>query len=205
MNDTLIFLVLAGLALVFKWLTSQGSNDVEKPKPTPPNEPIQRAPPQSDEERVRRFLEALGVPPGTQAPPPVRPRTVTPRPVMTAAPRTPPPKVKRSWGQPLPPLVTRPEDMPLPPLTTTPPPEPVSVLEVQAVPVAAAPPPLPVELSAPPSFAPLARKSQPTRPLPRTSLGPILRSRERIRQAIILREVLGPPRGLEPCGQLPGH
>src|SRR5206468_191712 len=99
--------------------------------------PIQRMPPQSEEERVRRFLEALGVPPGTQTPPPVRPRTFTPRPVVTAAPPTPPPKIKRSWVQPLPPLVTRPEDMPLPPLTTAPPPEPVLVVKAQPAPAAA--------------------------------------------------------------------
>ncbi len=207
MNDTLIFLVLAGLALVFKWLTSQGSSDAEKPEPPQPNEqaPPRRPPPQSEEERVRRFLEALGVPPGTQAPPPVRPRTFTPRPVMTAAPRTPPPKIKRSWVQPLPPVVTTPEGMPLPPLTTTPPPEPVFVVEAQPAPVAAAPPPLPAELSAPEISALPARKAAPARALPMTSLGQILRSREKIRQAIILREVLGPPLGLEPFGQLPGQ
>ena len=69
MNDTIIFFVLAALALIFKWLTSKGSGDAEKPKPAAPNEPIRRAPPQTEEERVRRFLEALGVPPGTQPPP----------------------------------------------------------------------------------------------------------------------------------------
>ena len=202
MNDTLIFLVLAGLALVFKWLTRQGSGDAEKPPP-PPIESIQRAPPQSEEERVRRFLEALGVPPGTRAPPPVRPRTVTPRSVMTPAPRTPPPQIKRGWAQPLPPLVTRPEDMSLPPLTTAPAPEPVFVVQTQPAP--AAPLPLPAVLRAPLLSAPLARQAAPARILPMSSLGPILRSREKIRQAIILREVLGPPRGLEPFGQFPGQ
>jgi hypothetical protein len=205
MNDTLIFLVLAGLALIFKWLTSQGSGAAEKPKAPLPNEPIQRAPPESEEERVRRFLEALGVPPGTQAPLPVRPRTITPRPVATPAARPPPPKVKRSGVYRLPPLVTTPEDVSLPPLTSAPPaPEPVFMAEAQPAPAPATPPPLPAELSAPLPSAPLARKSQPARPLPLTSLGPILRSREKIRQAIILREVLGPPRGLEPFGQFQG-
>ena len=200
MNDTLIFLVLAGLALVFRWLTKQGSDEAEKPRPTLPNETPRHAPPQTEEERVRRFLEALGVPPGTQPPPPVRSRTVTPRSVVTPTLRTPPPKIKRSWAQPLPPVVTTPADMPLPPPTTAWQPEPVFVMEAQPAPAAAAPPPLPAELS-----APLIRKAAPARTLPMTSLGPILRSREKIRQAIILREVLGPPRGLEPFGQWQGQ
>ena len=120
MNDTLIFLVLAGIALIFKWLTSHASDDSEKPKPPPPNEPIRRPPPQSEEERVRRFLEALGQPPGSRPPPPVRPRTAVER--RTVGPKK-APKVRRGWAQPLPPLVTTPEEMlrlPLPPLVAAP-------------------------------------------------------------------------------------
>src|SRR6201999_3352976 len=101
--------------------SNQGSGEAKKSKPPSPNEPIQRAPPESEEERVRRFLEALGVPSGSHPPPPVRPRTVTPRP-------TPPssqPKVRRSWVQPLPPLVTTPEEISSPSL----PAEPVFVAE----------------------------------------------------------------------------
>ncbi len=202
MNDTVIFLVLAGLALIFRWLTKQGSDDAEKPPPPPPNEPVRRAPPLTEEERVRRFLEALGVPPGTQPPPPVRPRSVTPRRVVTPTPPATLPKVRRSWAQPLPPVVTTPEDMSLPPLTTAPPPEPVVVLEAQPAPVV--PPPLPTPAAARPLTAPLARKAGPARALPIKSLGAVLRSRESIRQAIMLREILGPPRGLEPFGQFQG-
>jgi hypothetical protein len=204
MNDTIIFFVLAALALIFKWLTSKGSDDSAKPQPNPPNEPIQRAPPKTEEERVRRFLEALGVPPGTQPPSPVRTRTVTPRPAATPAPHTPPQKIRRSWAQPLPPVVTTPEDMPLPPLATTPQPEPVFVVQTQPASATVVPPPLPAGVSTRPFAAPVARKASPTRTPPMTSLRAALRSRERIRQAIILREVLGPPRGLEPFGQIQG-
>jgi hypothetical protein len=197
MNDTLIFLVLAGLALVFKWLTSQASSDSEKREPPSPNEQApRRPPPQSEEERVRRFLDALGAPPGTQPPPPVRPRRV-----VTPAPGTPKPKVKRSWVQPLPPIVTTPEDMPLPPLTTFPLPEPVVV---EAEPAPEVPPPLPTPIALRPLTAPSLRKAAPPRRAAVTSLGALLRTRESIRRAIILREVLGPPRGLEPFGQLQG-
>ena len=204
MNDTIIFFVLAALALIFKWLTSKGSGDAEESKPDAPNEPTRRAPPQTEEERVRRFLEALGVPPGTQPPPPIRTRTATPRPVATSAPRTPSPKIRRSWAQPLPPVVTTPQGMPLPPLATAPQPEPVFVVQTRAASATVVPPPLPAEVSARPFAAPVARKAAPPRTPPRTSLRATLRSRERIRQAIILREVLGPPRGLEPFGQFQG-
>src|SRR4051794_11317531 len=118
MNDTLIFFVLAALALVFKLLTGRGTSKGGEPNPPAPPAarsapPPQRAGPQSEEERVRRFLEALGVPPGTQPPPPVRRRVVTPAPAQR-------PKVKRSWAQPLPPLVTTPEDFNPPPVAPPP-------------------------------------------------------------------------------------
>ena len=202
MNDTVIFLVLAGLALIFKFLTKQASGNAEKPPPPlPPNEPIRRTPPPTEEERVRRFLEALGVPPGTQTPPPVRPRSVTPRRVVTPTPSTPAPKIKRSWAQPLPPVVTTPEEMPLPSQTTAWQPEPIFVMETPPAPAATVPPPLPAPVAA----RPLTRKAASARALPMKSLGAMLRSRESIRQAIMLREILGPPRGLEPFGQLQGY
>jgi len=194
MNDTVIFLVLAGLALIFKWLTTRGSDEAEKPPSVSPDEPTRRTPSQTDEERVRRFLEALGVPPGTQTPPPIRSRTVTTRPVATTAPRVPSPKARRSWAQPLPPVVTTPAEMSAP--------APVFVMPTQQLP--AVPPPLPPEMNLRASAAPLARKATPARSLPTTSFRTMLRSRERLRQAIILREVLGPPRGLEPFGPFLG-
>jgi len=196
MNDTLIFLVLAGLALIFKWLTRQGSSDSDKPEPPPPNERAQRRPPpQTDEERVRRFLEALGVPQGTQPPPSVRPRKV-----VTPTQPTVRPKVKRSLLQPLPPLVTTPADLPLPPARSAPPPPTVVVMEPTSVPEVAV---LPAVRASIPG---VTERAQPgaTRPLATTSLGALLRSRASIRQAIILREVLGPPRGLQPLAQIQG-
>ena len=189
MNDTLIFLALAGLALVFKWLTSHAAADPENREAPPPNEPSSRRPPaQSEEERVRRFLEALGAPPGTQLPPPIRRRSVAPRPPVSPVPQPQrPPKVRRSFVQ------------PLPPLTTTPP-EPV-VIEVAPPPVLL--PPLPSSM--PPVAAPITSvpslkiksKAVKSRALPTASLGALLRNPGSIRQAIVLREVLGPPRGLQ--------
>jgi hypothetical protein len=197
MNDTLIFLALAGVAFVFKWLTSHAAGDPEKPETPPPNEPPSRRPPaQSEEERVRRFLEALGAPPGTQPPPPIRRRSVAPRPAVSPVPQPQrPPKVRRSFVQPLPPL-------------TTAPPEPV-VVEAAPPPTLIAPlvPPLLPPLAAPiASLPPLARTSKAVklRALPAGSLGALLRKPGGIRQAIVLREVLGPPRGVQAFDDLRG-
>ena len=190
MNDTLIFLVLAGLALIFKWLTRQASDDSEKPEPPSPNEQAPPRPPaQSEEERIRRFLEALGAPPGTRPPPPVRPR----RSVTPASPPAQRPRTRRGWVQPLPPLVTTPADL-APPPRGTPPLEPVVV-----PPIPAAPPPQIVTPSAP---LPMPRATAPLRAVPPQSLGALLRNRGSVRQAIILREVIGPPRGLQALDDL---
>ena len=192
MNDTLIFLALAGLALIFRWLTGHS----EKPEPPAPNESAPRRPPaESEQERVRRFLEALGAPPGSQPPQPVRRRSVAPRHAPTSTPEPQrPPKVRRSFVQ------------PLPPLTTTPP-EPV-VIEAASAPVMIAPPlpfaqaPLAGPITLLPTLTTAAPKAATKRVTPVGSLTALLLSPRNIRQAIILREVLGPPRGLQSLDEL---
>ena len=193
MNDTLIFLVLAGIAMVFKWLNRERTDPTETPPPRTPAVPVSRAPAQSEEEKIRRFMEALGAPPGSQPPPPVRPRQITPRPAVkrtTPSARKPPAKPKRSWTQPLPPLVTTPpEEVLLPQVVVAP--------ETAAPEVVLVEPPRAVvrpQTAAPPLPAATARRS---------SLGELLRSPGSARQAMILREVLGAPRGLEPIGYAP--
>ena len=180
MNDTLIFLVLAGIAVIFKWLSSRAADESEKPPPDSPNESIPRAPAQSEEERVRRFLEALGQPSGTQLPPRVRPRgRVEPR---ASSPTPRPPKVKRGWVQ------------PLPPLTTVPPPE-RRVTETAPPPLPTPPRPQPVRVA-----GPIVRpepKVAPAQPAISFSLGKTLRSPRGLRELVVLREILGPPRGLQ--------
>src|SRR5947208_15735122 len=57
------------------------SKDEEKPKSIPlpkARKPIPRAPVESDQERIRKFLEALGQPPASRPPPPVVARTDIP-------------------------------------------------------------------------------------------------------------------------------
>ncbi|MEO5717557.1 MAG: hypothetical protein ABIR29_03180 [Chthoniobacterales bacterium] len=192
MNDTLIFFGLAALALIFKWLTSkaeksQAENEThESDSASPRVAPPLRPPPQSEEERVRRFLEALGMPQGTPPPPPVRPRQVVVTPAAAPPQR---PKVKRSPVQPLPPLVTTPQDFSPPPIPSV-------------VTVAPVLPEIEIPLPRPRLFLPVPRKAAPIPSVPATSLGAMLRSRGSARQAIVLREVLGPPRGLQPLDSI---
>ena len=195
MNDFLIFLVLAGVALVFRWLTNQAREESEKDSSPSPEEPASRPPTQSEEERVRKFLEALGVPPGTAPPRRMKPRSVRPRRVTTPQ-AQPPQKVRRSWVQPLPPLVTTPEEAaPAPAATAPEPTEPPARVETRTE----------VFIS-PAAEGPAESKVKVVRQKrPRSTVAPasasfmaLLRTRNSVRQAIILREVLGPPRGLQP-------
>ncbi len=193
MNDTVIFLVLAGIALVFKWFNRERPDETKQQPPPRSAAPVPRAPAQSEEEKIRRFMEALGAPPGSQPPPAVRPRQIAPRREVTpttASARKAAAKPKRSWAQPLPPLVsTPPAEVMLPPLVTIP------ELEAPGI--------LPVE----PPRAIVRRQALepalPASPVRSLSLGEMLRTQGSARQAMILREVLGPPRGLQPIDFAP--
>src|SRR5438445_8462068 len=108
--DNLLFLLLVAVALLFRWLASkagQTSKDSEESEPrststlrTPP--PIPHSPAEADEERIRKFLEALGQPTTAKPPPPVAQRPTYQKPVVL--PRVPP------LPSPLPPLTTRPPE-----------------------------------------------------------------------------------------------
>ncbi len=72
-----ILLIIAVITLV-RWLIQKGKEagrNTQSPSPPPtPNRPIERgSETQTEEERVRKFLEALGQPAGT-TPPKVTPR-----------------------------------------------------------------------------------------------------------------------------------
>src|SRR5438445_6185007 len=188
--DNLIFLLLLAVALLFQLLAravgKKNTDEVEpisKPAPRMPK-PIPRAPVESDEERIRKFLEALGQPATSRPPPPVVPRTnIPPRPL---APVHPPPiptarnvlaRTKRK-------VVEVPKTPAL-----------ASIFEVH---------------EAPPSLTPKDSIKSPAEGYT-TSTGPkakltgsvtdiatLLRSTAGLRNAIILREIFGPPRSLQP-------
>jgi hypothetical protein len=192
----LLLLVVAGLFQLLGRAARKGSTDTTKRTSEPPPrmpKPIPRAPKESDEERVRKFLEALGQPSASRPPPPVAQRPTYRKPLVL--PHVPP------LGSPLPPLVTRPPELP-------------SEFEVHREP---APPPTPQpsrplpeptfqlhQAVAPPELVPVvvttvpeAKTQQPIAALGSTiHLTPLLRSPTGLRDAIIVREILGPPRSL---------
>src|SRR5215475_9383775 len=78
----LLLIVVAGLfQLLSKTLNKSGKTDSSEtsspPKPQTPR-PIQSAPRESDADRIRKFLEALGQPTSSTPPRPVVPRTDIP-------------------------------------------------------------------------------------------------------------------------------
>ena len=91
--DSLLFLLLVAVAVLFQFLAktaAKTSKDQTKrtstPIPRTPT-PMRRAPTESDEDRIRKLLEALGQPPTSRPPPPVAPRTdIPPRPLAPVQP-----------------------------------------------------------------------------------------------------------------------
>jgi len=192
----LLLLVVAGLFQLLGRAARKTSTDETRRSSKPPTrttKPIQRAPVESDEQRVRKFLEALGQPPVSRPPPPVAQRPTYRKPLVL--PHVPP------LGSPLPPLVTRPPDMPqeiqIPPSVASPPAQPKPPLGEVIFAVR--------ETGAPPEPIPgLTRATVPedrTQPQIAASardidVATLLRSPMGLRGAVILREILGTPRGL---------
>src|SRR5881392_1751476 len=82
--DSLLFLLLVAVAVLFQFLAKTAGKtgkDQTKQTSTPRTPtPMRRAPTESDEDRIRKLLEALGQPPTSRPPPPVVPRTDIPPP-----------------------------------------------------------------------------------------------------------------------------
>src|SRR5437763_8051498 len=102
--DNLLFFLLIAVAALFQLLSKALSKSKKEPDETPRSPtpkiapPIRRLPAESDADRIRKFLEALGQPPGSTPPPPVVPRTdILPR---RLAPVQPPPVMPRAWRLP---------------------------------------------------------------------------------------------------------
>lgn len=178
----------------------------------------------SEEERMRRFMEALGIPPDTAAPQ----RGPNPTPLRPAEPR---PAPKRRQVPPIPPFVGQ-EPWNTPRKRKVPPPMPPAVpYEERTLSTAPAPttpagrielPPLETTeveqfrtlssgVSAiPPSISPLTSEEAEAksaddvrRKEDRDLWRAALRSPDALRSAFILREILGPPRGLQSFGTPP--
>lgn len=176
-----ILVIIAAITLV-RWLIQKGKTEADNAE-APPDQPISRGgETQSEEERIRRFLEALGQPKGS----------------------TPPPNVTQRRRRIDPTIFT-----PLPPLTTAPPPLPEPPRAVRPM-----PPPLPPEYSTTPlatvterdfEVRDVARQtsSEPPPEIRRAAVTSFARritlgTPEDLRTAIVLREIFGPPRSLQP-------
>jgi len=217
--ENLVFLLLVAVAFLFQLLTraaAKMSKDADETEPTPPTPPpIPRAKPSTDQERIREFLEALGQPTTSKPPEPAPHRTdIPPRPV---APVRPPPgpfspgpwqltREQRRKSVVI--LHESPGDLrrvKLPGQITQPPYErekfkPKTVetgFEVREATTALLPEPAAAAQS---PTEPYAIESQPTVAPQRaeTNFATLLRSASGLRQAIILREIFGPPRSLQP-------
>jgi hypothetical protein len=190
----LLIILLMVLFSIISWIGNK-LNEKKQP-PAPPASPTRRPAAESEEERMRRFLEALGMPPTekpsppTVAPPPFAPR---PKPVVVKAPPPLParPRIEprpapqpASAGRSLDELETtslRVEQITLPELITP------AVHEFDTV---------SSRVSAThEKAAPLRESSSPA-----VSIHELLRaalsSPQQLRSAFVLREILGPPPGL---------
>ena len=196
--DNLVVLIFFGIAILFQLLTRAAARGRRRPpdtrrrsiSPSQMARPISQEEQESDEERIRKFLEALGQPPTSKPPPPVAPRPTYQKPVVL-------PRVE-PFSSPLPPLTTRPLASP----EAVKLPQPVTqkreartlrprVAEAPAFEVHAGPPPL--------EAIPAAEFRSAIQPAAKSrDLASILRSPSGLRDAIILREIFGPPRSFQP-------
>ena len=190
--ENLIFLLLIAVALLFQFLSraaGKASRDQTErtsrssTPETPP--PIPRAPVESDEERIRRFLEALGQPAGSRPPPPVVPRTtIPPRPLAPIQ----PPSIPTARNI----LTGRKRQV----VEARKPPASPPVFEVQKTAA-------PLDQPQPPMATPDAMYAMATRPElvrreDKIDIVTLLRSQFGLRDAIVLREIFGLPRSLQP-------
>lgn len=178
--DAPVFLIFVAVAGLFKWLARRADE-----RRIPPSESMDDSRERTEEEKVRRFMEALGQP-TTSDPAKVRRRSVVPK--RMAAPRRPP-------GPLLPPLVTRPAAAP-PPTAIAPPPSVPQLAPVMPVTVRPAPAALYEVSSVGPEVDARPAADEVVVPA-KTGLAARLANAQGARDAIVLREIFGPPRGLQ--------
>ena len=186
--DNLLFLLFVAIAIFFQILTRAatksrkrpGDTTRRSPSPSQMSRPITSESEDTDADRIRKFLEALGQPTTSKPPAPVAPRPTYQRP--TVLPHVPP------LPSPLPPLKTRPPesepDWRLPReivREAPPPPEPVPVIKTAAKEE--------YEIAT----QPISKSAE-----AKIDVAILLRSTSGLRDAIILREIFGPPRSLQP-------
>jgi len=224
--DQLIVLVVVGALALAKWLFENagkfqgGESDDNPPNPAQPPRPLRpdsEAAPrsESEEERMRRFMEALGLP-QSSVPPPVRKPVVRPppRPAEPVSKPLPTPRPSsRNVGYPISPSAPARRPKIAPPLETGGPlptlPKTASVgetapsMEVTSIPqMTFAAPEQAVQSSAAEVSAAAKSSARPSLQKQQTTgtqaaLREQLRDPASLRKAILLREILGAPKGLQ--------
>jgi hypothetical protein len=208
-DQNIIFIIIAaviGISRLVSRISEESKKQAQRRRQPPPPQPampqpIQRTRPKTDEERVREFLEALGHPAGVAPPPKIQPRTqIPPRPL---APVQPPASVRpfgkpefRTWRERTKEIVVLQQ--------------PTKIAPPQIKPVVV-PPVVPAEANEPGTWiaqeeaqtgaAKIALARTDDQPSIRASADTIwkrtLRSSDTVRTAIVLREIFGPPRGVQ--------
>src|SRR6476646_1963514 len=208
----IIIAAIVGISRLIARISEESKKRSQRP-PQPPRapgrpeytQPVQRTQPKTDAERIREFLEALGQPEGTAPPPKVQPRTqIPPRPLE---PVQPPASMRpfrkpefRTWKEQVKKMVVLQQ-----PAKPTP---------ARRIVVPSVPPAVPAEANDPGAWiaqeqaqVSIAQKKDVTSrvsapptlaPSEETRWKQILRSPDSLRTAIILREIFGRPRGLQP-------
>lgn len=204
--DNLLFILLIAVAALFRLLANKAGDAARKKSEPPPerstftpraDQPPPLSPADTDEERIRRFLEALGQPTSSKPPPPVVRRPTSQR--RMVLPHGPP------FSPPHPPLMTRPREEPTRKIPGTPPPTPPAVEPRIVTPAIQQAPifevqesALTAEQTAAQAMAVPAPEVQTATEQPSPNIAMLLRSPSGLRDAIVLREIFGPPRSLQP-------
>jgi hypothetical protein len=187
--DNLLFLLFVALAIFFQILTKVATKGRRRPGDTTggSTSPSQRARPmtseseETDADRIRKFLEALGQPTTSTPPAPVTRRPSYQKPIVV-------PRVPPITASGLPPLTTRPPE-----------PEPEWRLPSEIIregPLS--PEPIPVMKRAAAEMYEIASQPISKSAEAKIDITTLLRSTSGLRDAIILREIFGPPRSLQP-------
>ena len=208
--ENLLFLLLLALAGLFQLLgrAARKTNNGEEEQTSESATPIPRAPAQTDEERIRKLMEALGQPAASRPPAPVTPRTdVPPRPVAPVKPPTTFPVP--SWKKFMPQEPRKEWEIvkERPPLKAARPAKEVSAPIIRRAPAfevhesALTAERLPILKTSMEAYAAATRQPSKSAEL-KTDIATLLSSASRLRDAIILREIFGPPRSLQPLDLL---
>lgn len=215
MEPFVILLIMAAISF-FNWLIKRMQENAEAKErdgqskgeaPTTGKRRGTGLPKKSEEERLREFMEALGVPkeklpqPRRQEPPPI-PRQTPPTAMPKKEARTPPPMPARRQAAPSPLMRTERKPVTQPaPGVEIPSPQPVPPVTAAAE-SSPAPPVLTPSPAARDAYR-LSASRERAGSVPAVELGNSLRTREGFRAAVLLREILGPPKSLRAQEELP--